>query len=79
MLLLVCVLTLDSWAPPPLPVMLTVRCSGCGCSMLGAIPMALGTIVQGLVLSVGRAYGQWAITLAWVLWWTEASKAHAAL
>ena len=47
-------------------------------SMLGAIPMALGTIVQGLALIVGRTHGQWAITLAWVLWWIQACPAHAA-
>ena len=48
-------------------------------SMLGAIPMALGTIVQGLALIVGRnTWAEWAITLALVLWWIQASPAHAA-
>ena len=33
--------------------------------------MALGTIVQGLPLMVGRDYGEWTITLALVLWWIQ--------
>lgn len=38
---------------------------------LGAAPMGLATIVNMTVFVAVPAFGQWAITLAWVLWWID--------
>jgi len=38
---------------------------------LGMAPIALSTVVEGTVLLAVPAFGQWAITLAWVLWWID--------
>lgn len=38
---------------------------------LGAAPMGLATIVNMVVFVAVPAYGQWAVTVAWVLWWID--------
>ncbi|KAK9808311.1 hypothetical protein WJX73_010716 [Symbiochloris irregularis] len=38
---------------------------------LGTIPMGLATVCNATVLIAVPAYGQWAINLAWVLWWID--------
>jgi C4-dicarboxylate transporter/malic acid transport protein len=38
---------------------------------LGTFPMGLATIVNGIVLIAVPHYGQWAIDLAWTLWWID--------
>ncbi|EHK18278.1 uncharacterized protein TRIVIDRAFT_158830 [Trichoderma virens Gv29-8] len=41
--------------------------------LLGAFPIALSTIVEMIVLVCVPAWGSWAITLAWTLWWIDAA------
>ena len=38
---------------------------------LGTCPMGLGILVQMIVYVCVPAWGTWAITLAWTLWWIE--------
>lgn len=38
---------------------------------LATFPMSLGIIAQGIVNICVPAWGLWAATLAWVLWWVE--------
>ncbi|KAB5533498.1 voltage-dependent anion channel [Coniochaeta sp. 2T2.1] len=38
---------------------------------LGAFPMGLATIVEMIVLVCVPAWGSWAMTLAWALWWID--------
>ncbi|KAL7930203.1 voltage-dependent anion channel [Trichoderma chlorosporum] len=39
--------------------------------LLGAFPIAISTIVEMIVLVCVPAWGHWAITLAWTLWWID--------
>ncbi|BDA50428.1 Sulfite efflux pump SSU1 [Coccomyxa sp. Obi] len=41
------------------------------CMFLGTLPMALCTIINGTVLIVVPAFGQWAVYLVQVLWWLD--------
>ena len=38
---------------------------------LGACPMGLGILVQMIVNVCVPAWGSWAVTLVWTLWWIE--------
>ncbi len=38
---------------------------------LGTLPMGMATIVNMVVLVCVPAWGQWAVTLAWTLWWID--------
>jgi len=38
---------------------------------LGTFPMGLATIINGIVLIVVPTYGNWAVQLAWALWWLD--------
>ncbi|KAJ2977110.1 hypothetical protein NQ176_g4556 [Zarea fungicola] len=40
---------------------------------LGAFPIALATIVEMIALVCVPAWGPWAATLAWALWWIDAA------
>ncbi|KAH0260974.1 sulfite efflux pump SSU1, partial [Aureobasidium melanogenum] len=42
---------------------------------LGCFPMGLGTIVNLIVLVCVPAWGRWAATMAWALWWIDAALA----
>ncbi|KEQ99180.1 hypothetical protein AUEXF2481DRAFT_1992 [Aureobasidium subglaciale EXF-2481] len=42
---------------------------------LGCFPMGLGTIVNMIVLVCVPAWGPWAATMAWALWWIDAALA----
>jgi tellurite resistance protein TehA-like permease len=42
---------------------------------LGCFPMGLGTIVNLIVLVCVPAWGPWAATMAWALWWIDAALA----
>jgi tellurite resistance protein TehA-like permease len=39
---------------------------------LGTFPMGLGIIIEMIINVCVPAWGQWAATLAWTLWWIEA-------
>ncbi|PON22912.1 sulfite transporter Ssu1 [Trichoderma gamsii] len=41
--------------------------------LLGAFPIGLATIVEMIVLVCVPAWGSWAVTLAWTLWWIDAA------
>ncbi|KAL7815053.1 voltage-dependent anion channel [Trichoderma aethiopicum] len=41
--------------------------------LLGAFPIALCTIIEMIVLVCVPAWGNWAVTLAWTLWWFDAA------
>lgn len=38
---------------------------------LGTFPMGLGIIVEMIINVCVPAWGSWAVTLAWTLWWIE--------
>ena len=38
---------------------------------IGTVPVGLATIVNATVLVAVHQYGQWALTLAWTLWWID--------
>lgn len=40
---------------------------------LGTLPMGFATLINMLVLACVPAWGDWAITLAWTLWWIDAA------
>ncbi|KEQ79491.1 sulfite efflux pump SSU1 [Aureobasidium pullulans EXF-150] len=42
---------------------------------LGCFPMGLATIVNMIVLVCVPAWGRWAATMAWALWWIDAALA----
>ncbi|KAH7014790.1 voltage-dependent anion channel [Ilyonectria destructans] len=44
---------------------------------IGAFPMGLATIIEMIVLVCVPAWGHWAITLAWALWWIDSIMAIA--
>jgi len=44
---------------------------------LGTIPMGLATIINMIVFVCVPAWGSWAVTLAWVLWWIDVALAVA--
>ena len=38
---------------------------------VGTVPIGLATIVNATALVAIHRYGQWALTLAWTLWWID--------